>query len=171
MADKIHQRLASDLPYNSVISVAIVADPYSDKGENIQVTRSLRDDPLAGMLSRRQIDEAQFQAGRKFQFTHEQSTIGRLRAIDPGKEAVDGGLPPDFLTSGQMQAFKTLSGMRRCLGPDGYRLLFDVLCERIGLGDAAMARQQRVRFTCILFRGHLERLAIHCGYAQARRHV
>ena len=123
------------------------------------------------MLSRRQIDEAQFQAGRKFQFAHEASTIGRLRAIDPGREAVDGGVGPEFLTSGQLKAFAALSGMRRCLGLDGYRLLFDILCERIAIGQVAVIRDVSTRFIGICFRGYLETLAIHCGLAPRRHHV
>ncbi len=169
MADRIHERIAAELPINSVISIAIVADPYSDKGETIQVARSLRDDPLAGMLSRGQIDDAQFWAGRRFQFAHEASTIGRLRAIDPGREAVDGGLKPEFLTDSQLRAFKTLLGMRTCLGPDGYQMLFEVLCDRLTFWQLALRREQTTRRIGRHFRGHLERLAIHCGLAAPKR--
>ena len=171
-AEKIHERLSDDLPINSVVSIAIVSDPYSDRGEQIKVLRSVRDDPLAGMHARGQIDEAQMLAGRKWQMLHELSTIGPIGAIDPTREAVDGGGMRDSITDRQVRAFRELAGAYRELGPELSRLVFDILAQRQTIGEAASYRgaqtSYQVRVVGSLFRGALERLAAHWGYAAAR---
>src|SRR4051794_30810150 len=83
MKDKIFDRMASDLPINSVVAPTVVQDGL---GDYIRVLRSVRDDPLAGMMSRKQIDAAQFEAGRLWQQYREDSEIGGARAIDTTRE-------------------------------------------------------------------------------------
>jgi hypothetical protein len=48
------------------------------------------------MFARRQIDRAQFDAGRAYPQLCESSELGALRSIDPGKTRVDGGAFPDL---------------------------------------------------------------------------
>jgi hypothetical protein len=172
--EKVHDRRSSDLPTNSIVSIAIVADPYSDIGEKIEVLRSVRDDPLAGMLSRNQIDQAQYEAGRQWQRFHEQSEIGsNLRSIDPTKEAVDGGRVPEMLSDAQMKAFRALAGADKELGPLGAGLLRDILGKCMTVSQAALRRefytQYAVKAIGKHFRWSLERLAIRWGYAQSKQ--
>src|SRR3974390_2897019 len=89
----VHDRRAELLPFRDTeTAVEVVDDPYGPG--KIDVVRSVRDDPLAGLRARRFIDEAQFVAGRHWQQCWEDSEIGQVRAIDTTKEPVDGGKGP-----------------------------------------------------------------------------
>ena len=70
-------------------------------GAKIVTPGNLRDDLLGRLHDRKQIDEAQFQAGRRFQA--DWGAQRRACAIDPSKEAVDGGLVPDPIDEGADQ--------------------------------------------------------------------
>ncbi len=136
-AQRIHERLAADLPINSRVSIAIVQDPYSDCGEQIQVLRSTRDDPLSGLHARRFIDTAQLAAGRRWQELYEKAEVGSIRAIDPTKEAVDGGRIPEPITDYQIKALRQLDEAHAWLGKVDYMIVFTVLGDRMMLKDAA----------------------------------
>jgi len=168
----VHDRRSTDLPINSIVSVAIVQDPYSDTGEQLQVLRSLRDDPLAAMIARGQIDEAQFQAGRKWQKLHDCSTIGVIRAIDPAKEAVDGGGRVESITDRQISAFTELRESYEALGTYGKTLVFYVLGEGLNITQAAVrmncSTESEVKYIGRRFRECLESLAILWGFAQPK---
>jgi hypothetical protein len=107
MADmpKIYDRQSRDLPINSKVAEAIVDDPL-EAGAKLKVLRSVRDDPLADMHSRRQIDDAMLAAGREWQRYHEDTQIGGISAIDTTKEAVDGGRIPEPITDRQIKAIR-----------------------------------------------------------------
>lgn len=100
---KIHDRMTGDLPINSVVSIAIVDDPL-ERGASLKVLRSTRDDPLAAIYSRSQIDDAQFRAGRDAERLFEAAYIGRISGIDPGRIMVDGGQFPEVITDKQIKA-------------------------------------------------------------------
>ena len=157
--DKIHDRRSADLPINSVVAPAVVQD---HAGDYLTVLRSIRDDPLAGMLSRKQIDEAQFVAGRTWQAHHEHSEIGSISAIDPTKEAVDGGRFPEPVSERQMKAIRALQRANQELGAFGASLIHDVLGRRMSLKAVAearsMTRQREVEFIGFRFREALETL-------------
>lgn len=165
----IHERMSQDLPINSIVSVAIVKDPYSSFGENIQVLRSVRDDPLAGMFSRSQIDHAQLEAGREWQRHHENSEIGSIRAIDPGKEAVDGGRMPEPITDRQAKAVRQLKIADAKLGQEGSALVRDILGSRLSVTEAAHKRGMKgdadIKYIGKRFRECLELLAVLWGFA------
>jgi hypothetical protein len=101
--------------------------------------RSTRDDPLADLHARGQIDEAQYQGGRSFQEDFETAERGP-RAIDPSKEAVDGGLMPEPITEAQRKAARQLAVVYRALGQDGSALAHDVLVHRMTLPQISRAR-------------------------------
>lgn len=85
---KVHDRRSQDLPRHAEVATVEVDNPLAlDPGEKIVALRSIRSDPLARLHSHRQIDEAQFQAGRAFQSDWEQAERGP-RAIDPTREYV-----------------------------------------------------------------------------------
>ena len=164
--DKIYDRMAADLPRNSVVAPAVVKD---EAGDYIKVLRSVRNDPLVGMLSRKQIDEAQFVAGRTWQAHHEHSQIGSISAIDPTKEAVDGGKIPEPISDRQIKAIRALQAAERQLGAFGASLIFDVLGRRMSISEIArarmMTRQREIDFLSMRFRECLESLAKHWGLA------
>lgn len=169
--DKIHQRLSQDLPVNAVVSIAIVDDPYSEVGEKIQVIRSTRTDALAGLYARNWIDDAQFCAGRKWENLFESAEIGSIRAIDPTKEAVDGGRIPEPITDHQISALRKLDEAHQWLGRDGYNIVFAVLGERHLLKEAAQrcgyVTAREIDYFSRRFRECLETLAQLWGFAQA----
>ena len=93
----VHDRRSTDLVRNASVAIVEVDDPYAiEPGGKITVLRSLRDDPLARMSAAKQIDSAQFEAGRAWQADYEEAEVGGASAIDPTKEAVDGGKPPEM---------------------------------------------------------------------------
>ncbi len=169
--DKIYDRLTAELPANSVVAPAVVDDPL-EPGAKLRVLRSLRDDTLAYMHSHGQIDDAQLQAGRTWQRHYENSEIGGISAIDPRKEAVDGGKMPEPITDQQITAFKALDDARRDLGQHGYDLVRDVLGSRTTLTEAAISRGHCSladrKYVGRRFRECLESLAILWGYTQRK---
>jgi hypothetical protein len=166
--EKVHERIAADLPINSRVAKAIVDDPYSNNGEKIEVLRSVRNDPLADMLSRRVIDQAQFNAGRYWQALHERSTIGAVGAIDPGKEAVDGGKMRDPITDSQIKAFRELAKAEKLLGHWGSALMQDLLADQMSMN--AMCRKyecttgRQMNFLSLRLRECLEDLGKLWGF-------
>lgn len=164
--DKIYDRMAADLPINSVVEPTIVQDGL---GDYIRVLRSVRDDPLAGMLSRSQIDAAQFEAGRLWQAYREDSEIGGARAIDTTKEAVDGGRFKEPDITKMSKALRELKAAHNVLQDYEWSLVCDVLERRMSITQIAAARSiTSGRQICSImerFRGALESLAKLWGFA------
>lgn len=163
--------MATDLLRNALVAPIEVDDPY-EHGEKIVVMRSLRNDPLAGLQSRGQIDKAQHDAGRDFQRDFEAAERGP-RAIDPSKEAVDGGVMPEPITESQQKAARKLGEIYRALGPDLSALLHDVLIGGMTRAEVAARRGLQGRrweeFFGERFRGALDRIAVIYGHAQTTR--
>lgn len=136
--------------------------------EKITVARSLRDDPLARLHVRDQIDDAQYNAGRRFQKDFETAERGP-RAIDPSKEAVDGGQMPEAITEPQRKAAKRLAVVYRNLGQDGSAVVHDVLVHGKTCAQIAESRgltgQSWERYIGRRFQECLNRLAIVYGLA------
>jgi hypothetical protein len=101
--------------------------------------RALRDDPLARLHVRRQIDEAQYHGGRAFQRDFEAAERGP-KAIDFTKEAVDGGSMPEPITEAQRKAARRLAQVYRNLGQDGSAIAHDVLVHGLTMAAIAMRR-------------------------------
>ncbi len=164
--ERIHDRLSHDLPLNSIVAPVTIRD---HEGDQIQVLRSLRDDPLAALYSRKHIDHGQYMAGRKWQALYEMSGIGGVRAIDPTKEAVDGGRMPEMLTDVHRSAVKRLALLGRALGMEGEALIKDVLGRGYSLELAAAARgttsERERRYLGHRLRECLETLAVELGFA------
>lgn len=166
---KVHNRQSTDLLINAQVAIAIVDDPYSRVGEKLVVTRSIRDDILAGMLARKQIDEAQYMAGRHYQRCAEKCEIGGVQAIDPSKEAVDGGRMREAITDPQIRAFKDMADAHRLLGGDMARLMAFVLTRHIGIREYAESQGLHTSYGWKAmgrsFRDGLEKWAVLWGYA------
>lgn len=121
---KKRDRKSQDLLRNARVAALEVVDPIG--GEKIVVLRSTRDDPLADLHAHHCIDEAQYRAGRAFQYDFEMAERGP-RAIDPSKEAVDGGLAPEPITEAQRKAARKLAIAHIRLGANGSAITHDVL--------------------------------------------
>jgi hypothetical protein len=140
-AAPVHDRRAADTGRKAQPSPVVVDDPLAlEPGDKIEVTRNLRDDPLARLHSKGVIDQAQFDAARAFQDDWEIAERGP-RAIDPGKEAVDGGRMPEPVTDEQIAAVKRLSRVDRALGLDGSALTRDILIKRKSYQQIAERRR------------------------------
>lgn len=161
-----HNRQATDLLRNAVVAPVVVDDPY-ERGAKISTVRSIRDDILAEMLSRGEIDQAQFDAGRKYERYAEEAEIGNVQAIDPRKEAVD-GRGYEGITDRQIDAVRALSEAARVLGAKGELVVRTVLIDRkrfshLGMPERATA-SVRIRFFT-----YLEILAEFWGCATRTR--
>lgn len=123
------------------LSTLIVDDPY-EHGAKLEAARNIRNDPLARLHSHHQIDDAQFYAGRAYQRDWEVAERG-ARAIDPTKEAVDGGRIPEPLTDEQIKARKRLVEIEVVLGRNTQIVIHAFLVERLSterIAEAMFAR-------------------------------
>lgn len=166
----LHNRLCLDLPINAQVAPMTIDDPYGlERGEKIVVLRSLRDDPIGAMHARGQVDEAQFAAARHWQRCYEAVEISGAQAVDPTKEAVDGGRMPELLTDHYSRAYGDLVGAGERLGQEGESIVRDVLGRGMPLLHAAAARGLTTQREMIYFGGRfrecLDTLALVFGYA------
>lgn len=165
----IHDRRATDLVRGAEVAPIEVDDPLAmEPGDKLTVMRSTRDDPLAKLHSRKQIDEAQYRGGRAFQQDFEKAERGP-RAIDPSKEAVDGGTTPEPITEGQRRAVLRLNRALQELGADGGAIATEVLIHRKTTSQVAASRhlsgEQWEKYFGKRFRECLDRLALIYGFA------
>ena len=166
---KIHDRLATDLVRNAEVGTVTVDDPY-EVGAKIVAFRSLRDDTLAYMHQHKQIDDAQLRGGRDWQRDCELSEVGGARAIDPTKEAVDGGgFAYSGITDAQSRALASLARASRMLGMEGEAIVRDVLGSHLTVAQAAIKRglvsEREVHYLGRRLRECLDTLALVYGYA------
>jgi hypothetical protein len=167
MMTKIHDRRASDVIAAGEYSVIDVDDPY-EAGTKITATRQLRGDPLARLHTHHQIDEAQYHAGRAYQRDWEVAERG-AQAIDPTKEAVDGGRLPEPITDRQAKARKRLKEVRSYLGIRLHNVAHAVLIEGSSREQLAGApsSQAVLKLHGTLFRTALDELAVFYDLAEA----
>ena len=172
-----YDRRATDLPINAKVAPVLADDPY-EAGAKLTVLRSLRDDPLASMHNAKQIDEAQFIAGRHWQRAFELAEVGGVRAVDMTRERVDGGgIPQATISDAQIRAFGDLAKAVTALGLEGESLIRDFLGRGFCLRDIAARRgahSERERgYIGWRLRECLDTLAVEFGYAgkEKRREV
>jgi len=163
-----HDRRASDLSRQAETVEAQVDDPY-EAGAKIIVMRNLRDDPLARLRARGQIDEGQYLGGRHWQQEYEIAELGAAKAIDTTKEAVDGGqIAQDGLTERQQKAFRALALASIKLGLEGEALMMDFLVHGRGIKEIAARRgcdtEPELKYFGRRIRECLETLAIAFRY-------
>jgi hypothetical protein len=163
----VHDRRTTDLLRNAQVAPIEIDDPM-ELGGKLIVMRSTRDDPLADLHSRRQIDEAQYHGGRAFQIDFETAERGP-KAIDFTKEAVDGGQPPEAITEAQRKAARQLAVVYRALGQDGSALAHDVLVHMKTRAQVAASRglvgRRWEEYFGMRFRECLDCLALVYGFA------
>jgi hypothetical protein len=147
-----------------------VDDPHATrKGQKIRVLRTLRSDPLARLHSHKQIDEAQYNAGRRYQ--RDVETAERVvRSLDLTRGRVDGGAPSEPLTDAQVRARKRLTALEHVLGRTMHRVTHAVLVEGLSMETVAVQLFNRngelsVKYYGRLFRDALDVLAGEYGLA------
>jgi hypothetical protein len=150
-----------------------VDDPHATRtGQKIRVLRTFRDDPLARLHSRKQIDEAQYNAGRAYQ--RDVRTAERfVRSLDLARERVDGGAPSEPLTDAQVRARKRLTELQHVLGRTMHRVTHAVLVDGLSMETVAQQLFNRdgelsVKYYGRLFRDALDVLAGEYGLAGRR---
>src|SRR5438094_10348578 len=166
---KVHDRRSHDLPRNAEVAAVEVDDSLGlEPGDKIVALRSIRNDPLARLHSHRQIDEAQYQAGRAFQSDWEKAERGP-RAVDPTREYVAGGQGSEPGTEGERKAVLRLNRAERELGADGSALVHDVLVQGLTMEQVGQRRGLHTKRWSDYFsrrlRECLDRLALLYGFA------
>jgi hypothetical protein len=152
-----------------------VDDPYGlDPGTKTTAMRNTRRDPLAALHARKQIDEAQYYGGRAFQLDFETAERGP-RAIDPSKEAVDGGRMPEPITEAMRKAVARLNRVHGILGQSGSSIAHDVLIANMSLDQVAERREMKTelerKYLGRRFRECLDDLALIYGFGGEGREV
>ena len=168
-ADLIHDRKAAAAPANLLAASVVVDDPY-EKGGRIEVLRALRDDPLAGLHAAKQVDEPQYLAGRHLQRAYELAEIGGARAIDPTREAVDGGgIAQPTVSDAQAKAIGDIARAHRALGMEGESIVRDILMRHLSVAQTAAKRgtvsEREQNYIGRRFRECLDTLALVFGHA------
>lgn len=105
----------------------------------IEVIRQTRGDPLAALHARKFIDEASYHGGRAYQNDFETAERGP-QAIDPSKEYVDGGKPPEPITDRQQAAVVRLARADLRLGVAGKSLIRGFLITGLTMEQLCQAR-------------------------------
>jgi hypothetical protein len=166
---KLQERRTHDLSRNVEVASVEVDNPLGlEPGDKIVALRSIRNDPLGRLHSHRQIDEAQYRAGRAFQDDWERAERGP-QAVDPGRDYVDGGQGREPITEGQRKAVLRLNRAERELGADGSALVHDVLVRGMTMDQVGQRRclqsQRWKDYFSRRFQECLDRLALLYGFA------
>lgn len=164
-------RRARDLLRNAHVVAVEVDDPYAlESGEKIVAFRSLRDDPLARLHCRKMISDVQHEAGKDYRRDMELVEIGGARAIDPTKEAVDGGrFIAEPISAAYGKAHKRLGEAGVAMGLLQESIVRAVLAGNLFPGQVAVVRGFRSEkdqgHYAWLFRKALDVLAVFYGHS------
>ncbi|MGJ5078224.1 DUF6456 domain-containing protein [Bradyrhizobium sp. HKCCYLS3013] len=169
---KTHDRRAHDLPRNADVIPVEIDDPLAlEPGEKIVALRSVRSDPLGRLHAHKQLDDAQYRAGRAFQNDWERAERGP-QAIDPSREHVDGARGREPVTEGQRRAVLRLNRAERELGADGAAITHDILVHGLTMEQVGhkrgLASQRWNDYFARRFKECLDRLAVVYGFSTDR---
>jgi len=100
---RAHDRRSRDLPRNAEVATVEVDNPLAlEPGEKIVALRSIRNDPLGCLHSRRQIDEARLDRVERLRTWAEahgrtllEVAIGGLAAVSPVASVIAGATKPE----------------------------------------------------------------------------
>jgi hypothetical protein len=149
-----------------------VPDPY-EPGASVIAFKNAKADPLQRLKDQADIDEAQYQAGKAYERDLELAEVGNVRAIDPTKEAVDGGRLPEPLSEAKRRADKRLNEASRIMGLFAESVVRGVLRLNVTPAQLAVARNHTTRREQLqygwVFRRALEELAMFYGFATEAR--
>lgn len=116
-----------------------VPDPY-EPGATIIAFKDEKADPLERLRQQKDIDQAQYQAGKAYERDLELAEVGNVRAIDPTKEAVDGGRLPEPVTDSQRKALVRLREAGLVMGLFAESVVRGVLQRNLSPAQLAIAR-------------------------------
>jgi hypothetical protein len=164
-----HDRRAREIGALADVAPVEVDDPYAiQPGEKIVVLRQLRGDPLARLHAHRQIDEAQYLAGRVYQRDWEAAERG-ARAIDPTREMVDNSRALEPMSERQVRARARLLQVRTALGRKMHAVAHAVLIDGATFQRIAHAHDRKgeswQKYYGRLFRDALDGLAVEYDLA------
>jgi hypothetical protein len=167
-------RRATDLLIKAQVVAVEVEDPYAlEPGDKIVAFRSLRDDPLARLHCRQMIDDAQYSAGKDYRRDLEMIEIGGARAIDPTKEAVDGGRHVERDSDAYGKAHKRLAEASKVMGLFHESVVRAVLAGNLFPAQVAVlwgyTSDRDQDYYARSFRTGLELLAGFYGYAPLQK--
>ncbi|CAL79018.1 conserved hypothetical protein [Bradyrhizobium sp. ORS 278] len=167
-----HDRRAQELTRHADVVPVEIDDPLAlEPGEKIVTLRSVRNDPLGRLHAHKQLDDAQYRAGRAFQNDWERAERGP-QAIDPSREHVDGARGREPVTESQRQAVLRLNRAERELGLDGAAITHDVLVHGLTMEQVGqkrgLASQRWNDYFARRFKECLDRLAVVYGFSTGR---
>jgi hypothetical protein len=148
-----------------------VDDPY-EAGAKTTAERNIKNDPLANLHARKQIDEAQYHAGRAFQNDFE-TIQGHQQACDPSQPYVDQSFRHRSMSDAYSKAFARLNNVHVKLGAIGSPLIHSVLIDGKTMEQVAQDRglvgERWNKYYGVLFRQCLDCLALLYGFAMEKR--
>jgi hypothetical protein len=124
------------VPPSYVVPVE-VDDPYGPG--KITALHSGRHDLLGSLHSHRQIDDHQFEAGRRYERDVEVSE-GGLQAIDYTRPKVDGSSPGDSMIDVAIDARESREGAEKAMGVILAPIAHDIIVGGMSLGQVALKR-------------------------------
>jgi hypothetical protein len=150
-----------------------VDDPYAlEPGAKTVAERNIKNDPLANLHARKQIDEAQYHAGRAFQNDFE-TIQGHQQACDPSQPYVDQSFRHRGMSDAYSKAFARLNNVHVKLGAIGSPLIHSVLIDGKTMEQVARDRglsgERWNKYYGVLFRQCLDCLALLYGFAMEKR--
>jgi hypothetical protein len=202
----LHQYREADVPRSARIAAVQIEDPYgvpadenaklligkhTDKPSEvvrnwqappqpkITVIQSLRNDTLAHMFARRQIDQASYKAGRAYQALREVASISPMQSKEIGMPFTPGSRDFADEHSRKARAMRMVTrleiGLARVHGGEGVRLIRAVLIDAMSIEQAAgvfapVKSSRWMRFYGQKFRLCLDELAKLCGYVRSAPH-
>jgi hypothetical protein len=142
--------------------------------QKIRVGFNKYEDPALAMYARRKLNEAQAAAAYRFRQLYERGGGAGARAIDYGRERVDGGKTPDPFSQGQQDARKELAYAHEQIGADSYNLVEMFCGQRLTIRQIVAHEYARPtvhyeRVTSTTIKGALSRLAEIWGYETRRK--
>ena len=167
--DQINAALAG---LNHEVDIVTVDNPLAlvrDENLKREAIRTLRDDTLAALHARQAIDDAMFYAGRLLQKCYDNSQIGSVCAIDPSKEAVDGGRFPEPLSERQIKASSELASIRKQFKWEEWHMLDGIVCQGKTIQNYGMSlgmtTGREFDWVSRQFKQYLNKLAKICHFA------
>jgi hypothetical protein len=166
------ERKATEAHRQASLVPVEVPDPY-EAGATVIAFKNEKSDPLERLKQQQDIDEAQYQAGKAYERDLELAEIGNVRAIDPTKEAVDGGQMPEPLSETHRKALVRLREAGRVMGLFAESIVRGVLQRNVSPAQLAVARGFSTRREQLhygwIFRRALEELTVVYGTAMGVR--
>ncbi len=121
-------RRSNVVPFRGRTATRMVDNPYG-VGQ-IEVTVSLRDDPLGALLADGKISHSQWEVGERLRGHLNSAEFGKLKAVNYGKEPVDGGgIYEDYGADRRRKAYDEVARVRDKLGPRAYALVRAVVSQ------------------------------------------